>query len=219
MPAPINVAILEDHQSIIDGYHLRLDAADGIQVVGIAANGEDFTSLLREKQDVDVLIMDVSVPVSPTDPTPIPVLHYIPKILEDKPKIKILVISMHTQRSLVQALADAGVSGYIFKHDSDSIRRLPSIIKAVSNGSRYFYDELSEGLGYRIARDAILTPRQLEILTLCASHPDNSAEQIAAQLGIAGSTVRNQLSDAYERLQVHTKAAAIARARYLGLIP
>lgn len=215
MPSPIRVAILEDHQSIIDGYHMRLDNASGIEVVGIAASGEELHSLLRERREVDVLIMDISVPASPDDTSPIPVLYFVPKLLAERPNLNILVISMHTQRSLVRALADAGVSGYIFKHDSDSIRRLPAIIKIISSGSKYFDETAEEDSPSR----AILTNRQLEILTLCASYPDASTERVAAQLGIASSTARNLLSDAYERLNVRTKAAAIERARSLGLIP
>lgn len=219
MLSPVKVAILEDHQSIIDGYHMRLDEASGIKVVGIAANGEELSSLLKEWQDVDVLIMDVTVPSSPSDESPIPILHYVPRILADKPNINILIVSMHTQPTLVKALSDAGVSGYIFKHDSDSIRRLPAIIKSISIGGRYFTENPEDETNPESSSKQILTGRQLEILTYCASYPDLSTDQIALQIGIASSTIRNLLSETYERLNVHTKAAAITKARSLGLIP
>jgi DNA-binding NarL/FixJ family response regulator len=219
MVSPIKVAILEDHQSIIDGYHLRLDDASGIKVVGIANNGEELNSLLAEAQEVDVLIMDVSVPSSSTNENPIPILHYVPRILQKKPNINILIVSTHSQLSLVKALDNAGVSGYIFKHDSDSIRRLPAIIKTISAGGRYFYEELEEAKKKENTLPLGLTTRQLEILTFCASYPDLSTEQLAQQMGIASSTIRNLLSETYIRLNVHSKAAAISRAKTLGLIP
>jgi DNA-binding NarL/FixJ family response regulator len=219
MLSPVKVAILEDHQSIIDGYHMRLDEASGIRVVGIATNGEELNSLLKEWQDVDVLIMDVTVPSSSTDDSPIPILHYVPRILKDKPNINILIVSTHAQPTLVKALSDAGVSGYIFKHDSDSIRRLPAIIKSVSTGGRYFSDHPDNTSKPDFASKQLLTSRQLEILTYCASYPDLSTDQIALQIGTASSTIRNLLSETYERLNVHTKAAAIDKARALGLIP
>lgn len=219
MVSPIKVAILEDHQSIIDGYHMRLDEASGIKVVGIANNGEELSTLLKEWHEVDVLIMDVSVPSSHNNENPIPILHYVPRILADKPNLNILIVSMHTQPSLIKALSDAGVSGYIFKHDSDSIRRLPAIIKSVSTGGRYFSDYPDDTSNPDGASKQILTTRQLEILTYCASYPDLSTDQLAVQLGIASSTIRNLLSETYERLNVHTKAAAITKARQLGLIP
>jgi two-component system nitrate/nitrite response regulator NarL len=219
MVSPIKVAILEDHQSIIDGYHLRLDDASGIKVVGIANNGEELNSLLAETQEVNVLIMDVSVPSSSTNENPIPILHYVPRILQKKPNINILIVSTHSQLSLVKALEHAGVSGYIFKHDSDSIRRLPAIIKSISAGGRYFYEGLEEAKKKENTLPLGLTTRQLEILTFCASYPDLPTEQLAQQMGIASSTIRNLLSETYIRLNVHSKAAAISRAKTLGLIP
>jgi DNA-binding NarL/FixJ family response regulator len=219
MASPIKVAILEDHQSIIDGYHMRLDDASGIKVVGIANNGQELNSLLEQKQEVDVLIMDVNVPSSPVNENPIPILHYVPKILKSRPNVNILIVSMHTQSSLVKALASAGVSGYIFKHDSEAIRKLPAIIKTISSGGKYFHENESEAEKTEVSNAHGLTSRQLEILTFCASYPDLPTDQIAQQLGSAHSTIRNLLSETYVRLNVHSKAAAIAKARALGLIP
>ena len=219
MISPIKVAILEDHQSIIDGYQLRLDDASGIKVVGTASNGEELNSMLLHQPAIDVLIMDITVPSSPFNETPIPILQYVPQILKGKPNLNILIISMHTQASLVKALADVGVSGYIFKHDSDSIRRLPAIIRSITSGQKYFKDNSHGEIHTENASKQILTSRQLQVITFCATNPDLSTEQAAIELGIASSTIRNLLSESYERLNVHTKAAAIAKARMLGLIP
>jgi DNA-binding CsgD family transcriptional regulator len=64
-----------------------------------------------------------------------------------------------------------------------------------------------------------ITNRQLEILSLCAAYPDLSSDQLADRLGVASSSLRTTLSETYFRLNVHTKAAAISKARELGLIP
>jgi two-component system capsular synthesis response regulator RcsB len=214
MPSPIKVAVVEDHQGIIDGYHMRLTEASGIQLVGVAQNGEELNDLLEKTRELDVLIMDVHVPTSAMDRNPIPILHYVPHILKNNPQLNILVISMLDQPALVKALAQAGVSGYILKGNGDAIRRLPAILKSVSSGGRYF-----EGLETDAEGKPVLTNRQLVVLTFCAAYPDLSTEHAAQQLGIAPSTVRNLLSETYERLGVRTKAAAISRAKELGLIP
>ena len=219
MISPIKVAILEDHQSIIDGYQLRLDDASGIKVVGTASNGEELNNMLLQHHSIDVLIMDITVPSSPVNETPIPILQYVPQILHSSPSLNILIISMHTQMSLVRALANAGVSGYIFKHDSDSIRRLPAIIRSISSGQKYFTENSHGEVNTENAAKQVLTDRQLQVITYCATYPDLSTDQAAVELGIASSTIRNLLSESYERLNVHTKAAAIAKARMLGLIP
>jgi DNA-binding CsgD family transcriptional regulator len=66
--------------------------------------------------------------------------------------------------------------------------------------------------------DSALSPRQLETLSLCQAYPNESTAQLAARLSIANSTLRNLLSGAYIKLDVHTRNAAITKASQLGLI-
>jgi DNA-binding NarL/FixJ family response regulator len=217
MLSKIRVAILDDHQSIIDGFTYRLSMAPEIQIVSTAIYGEELEPMLADKE-VDVLLLDVSIPNSPEDHNPYPVLHIIPHILKNYPSLNILVISMFTQHSLIDALVNAGISGYIFKDDQTSIQQLDKIVKNIANGSIYFsqgaYRDVSEGLV-----ESLLTPRQLEALFLCASRPDGETMALAGNLGITGSTMRNLLSGAYLRLGVRTRAAAIAKAHQLGILP
>jgi len=217
MLSKIRVVILDDHQSIIDGFTYRLSMDPEIQIVSTALFGEDLEPMVANNP-VDVLILDVSVPNSPSDHNPYPVLHTIPTLLKNYPGLNILVISMFTQRSLVEALINAGICGYILKDDQSSIQQLDKIVRQVANGGIYF----SEGATWQSqseSPDAILTPRQLEALSLCASHPDGDTVLLANELGVTGSTLRNLLSGSYLRLGVRTRAAAIAKAHQLGIIP
>ena len=120
MISTIRVAILDDHQSIIDGFIYRLSMNPRIQITGTAIYGEDLKSMVADKE-VDVLLLDVSVPNSPEDHNPYPILHIIPSLLKKNPKLNILIISMFTQPSLIDALVNTGISGYILK-----MTRLPS---------------------------------------------------------------------------------------------
>ena len=119
---------------------------------------------------------------------------------------------------MIDALVNTGVSGYIFKDDQVSIQKLDKIVEIIANVGVYF----NQG-ACRDARedsiDSVLTPRQLEALSLCASHPDGDTLALAGKLGITGSKMRNLLSGAYLRLGVRTRAAAIARAHQLGILP
>src|SRR5215211_4034572 len=82
MPAEkVRVAILDDHQSIIDGYIFRFSRTPEIEVVAIASYGEELEPLLA-KHRVDVLLLDLSVRTSPENPNPFPILHTIPKLLQ-----------------------------------------------------------------------------------------------------------------------------------------
>jgi DNA-binding NarL/FixJ family response regulator len=217
MLSSIRVAILDDHQSIIDGFTYRLSMDPTIQIVSTALFGEDLEAMVANNP-VDVLLLDVSVPNSPQDHNPYPVLHTIPGLLKEYPGLNILVISMFTQRSLIEALVNTGISGYIFKDDQSSIQQLDKIVRTVANGGIYF----SEGATWEPQAgnpDSILTPRQLEALSLCASNPDGDTVFLANELGVTGSTLRNLLSGSYFRLGVRTRAAAIAKAHQLGIIP
>jgi DNA-binding CsgD family transcriptional regulator len=63
-----------------------------------------------------------------------------------------------------------------------------------------------------------LTPRQLELLSLCAAYPDLSTADLGQMMSVSNSTVRNLLSNAYIRLNVHSRTAAVEKAREMGLI-
>jgi len=217
MLSKIRVAILDDHQSIIDGFFYRLSMDPRIQIVGTAIYGEDLEPIIAENA-VDVLLLDISVPNSPSDHNPYPILHFIPLLLQKFTNLHILIISMFTQNSLIDALVNTGISSYIFKDDQPSIQKLDKIVEIIANGGIYF----SQG-ACRYVREqpagSLLTPRQLEALSLCASRPDGDTISLAGNLGITGSTMRNLLSGAYLRLGIRTRAAAIARANQLGILP
>ena len=64
----------------------------------------------------------------------------------------------------------------------------------------------------------LLTPRQMEVLSLCAAYPDASTSDLAQMMSISNSTVRNLLSNLYLRLGVHSRTAAVEKAREMGLV-
>lgn len=217
MKEKIRVAILDDHQSIIDGYIYRLDSASDIEVVATATYGEELEPLLAD-HEVDVLLLDVVVPTSSANANPYPILYLIPRLLETHADLVILFMSMHAQRSLIRAVIEAGASGYILKDDQASIRTLAAIIRSVAGGGIHFSQKAHAQLLRNSSEKDALTPRQHEVLSLAAAYPDLTSADLADTLGIAHSTVRNLLSGAYMRLGVRSRSAAIVRARQLGLI-
>ena len=103
----VRIAILDDHQTILDGYRFRLGQNPRIEIVGTAAYGEELETLLA-RSPVDVVILDVSVPTSPANPNPYPILYTIPRLLQNYPTLAVLVVSMLAERSLIRAVLDAG---------------------------------------------------------------------------------------------------------------
>lgn len=211
----IKVAILDDHQSILDGYSYRLSDPECV-IVGMAIYGEDIEKILADSRP-NVLILDANVRTSSENPNPFPILSFVRITLQKYPDLKILVISMLTSGALIEALVDAGVRGYIFKEDEGSILQLFHVIKIIAQGGAFFSPGAWEKV--RPGQSAlILTSRQLEVLSVSAAYPDLSTYAQAQKLAISSSTFRNLLSGAYKRLGVSTRTAAIVRANRLGLI-
>jgi two-component system nitrate/nitrite response regulator NarL len=220
MPAEkVRVAILDDHQSIIDGYIYRLSNTPDIEVVATATFGEELEPVLGQ-HPADVLLLDLSVRTSPDNPNPFPILYLVPKLLQKHPNLSVLIISMFAEPGLMRSIIEAGASGYILKDDQSAFRELGNVVLSVAHGGIYFSkkahnlylkSETSEN------GDA-LTPRQLEVISLCAAYPDASTSDLAQMMTISNSTVRNLLSSLYLRLGVHSRTAAVEKARELGLI-
>jgi DNA-binding NarL/FixJ family response regulator len=217
MPPKIRVAILDDHQSIIDGYRFRLSQSPEIEVVATTAYAVELENVLTERP-VDVLILDVNVPTGQDNANPYPILYAIPRWLQQYPQLSILVISMHDQRTLIKNVMEAGASGYILKDDPDTIRELASVVRAVAGGGIHFSQRAHRYLLKDQSEAAELTGRQVEVISLCAAYPNKTSSDLAQEMGIANSTVRNLLSSAYLRLGARNRVAAITKARQLGLI-
>lgn len=218
MSDQIRVAILDDHQSIVDGYRFRLANSQRVMVVSALQYGDELETTL-ENQPVDVLLLDVGVPTSADNPNPYPILYVIPSLLQRYPSLAILVISMHDERGLIRGVMEAGASGYILKDDHATLVDLENVIITVQNGgihlSRRANDILMRGVE---GKESLLSKRQLEALSLCLSFPDSTTAELAKKMSISNSTIRNLLSGAYIKLGVRTRTAAVAKARQLGLI-
>ena len=220
MQRKVRVAILDDHQSIVDGYLYRLRDNPRIEVVASLSYGEDLEPLLARRPTPDVLILDVSVPTSQDNSNPYPILHIIPELLQKFPDLHLIVISVFADRGLIRAVAEAGASGYILKDDHAMIRDLGSAVLSVADGGICFSQRAHRTLltGDTRPTNERLSARQLEALSLCAAYPNQSTAELAYKMTVSNSTVRNLLSSAYLRLGVRTRAAAIEKARDLGLI-
>lgn len=216
MTRKIRIAILEDHQATIDGYRYRLPEDAGFEIVTAVTYGEALMPALQA-HPVDVLLLDVSAPNSEEDRSPYPVFSLIVQLREQYPELKIIIISMHGERMLIESALRAGVSGYIMKDDVAAIQNLATIIRTVIGGGSHLSQQVLQILADSKPR-VQLTPRQIQILSLCAAYPNLTQAEIAKQLNVADTTVRNSLSSAYQRLGVRNLVAAIAKARELGVI-
>jgi two-component system response regulator DesR len=212
----IKVAVLDDHQSVIDGYAYRLAESRRIRVVASAAYGQDLLPMLHQHEP-DVLVLDLTVPTSPDNQNPFPVLTLLPQIRFKFPDLAVLVISMHAAPALIRAVMRAGAQGYVLKDDVQRIQALHRVVIDVAHGRHSFSPAVEDV--QKQTRVLPLTERQLELLSLLVAYPDMTLAEVARRQHVAHSTVRNMLSDAYRRLGVRTRAAALAEVQRLGLLP
>jgi DNA-binding NarL/FixJ family response regulator len=218
MAKKIRVTILDDHQSTIDGYVYRLGHVPELEIVATLRFGEDLGPSL-ESHPTDVLVLDFSLRISPENPNLYPTLTEIPKLLQLYPNLDVLMISMFAERSIIRAVMEAGASGYVLKDDAAAIQDLANVIISVADGGIF----LSERAGQLYQKhsselESNLSRRQLEVLLLCAAFPSSKTAELAQKMCVSNSTVRNLLSGAYLKLDAHTRAGALEKARQLGLL-
>jgi DNA-binding NarL/FixJ family response regulator len=88
----------------------------------------------------------------------------------------------------------------------------------IASGGVYFSREAHKIIMRQASSSQLLSPRQLEVLSLCAAYPEKTTAELADMLTVAHATVRNILSVLYMRLGVRGRTAALVKARELGLI-
>lgn len=215
----IRVTILDDHQSIVDGYIYRLSKFPRIEVVKTLSYGDELEAALA-RHPTDVLLLDVGVPTGPGNENPYPILYVIPALIQKYPELSVLVISMYAERGLIRGVMEAGASGYILKDDQAAIRELGKVVISVAEGEIYLSPKARGLYEKHQSKEGgkSLTARQLEALSLCAAYPNETTFKLAQKIGVSHSTFRNLLHSTYMKLGVNNKAAAIAKARQLGLI-
>lgn len=219
MQSKVHVAILDDHPIIVEGYLSKLGKDPQIEVTATMGVANLLEPVLQ-KGEVDVLILDVSVPTSAENRNPYPILRVIPDLLEKHPNLNILVISMRAERGLIREVMAAGANGYILKDDQNANDNLPWIIKSVAEGGVYLSEEAGALYGKQLENEngKQLSPRQFEALSLCSVYPGEKSIVLAKKMYITHSAFRTLLSGAYIKLGARNRTEAIVMARQMGLI-
>ncbi len=196
----ITTIIVDDHIIMRDGLRGLLEEESDIEVVGEADNGRDAVKIVLEKTP-DIVIMDVAM----HDMNGIEATRQIKK---ENSKIKIIALSMHSERQIVIGMFRAGASAYLLK-DSTSIE-LVEAIRAVYLGRKYLSEKISDIVIQEISdvrKDpgeiAIgkLTQRESEILQLLSE--GNSTKHIAEILFISPKTVESHRANIMDKLNIH----------------
>lgn len=205
-PVKITLALVDDHQLVIDGLMSLLKGHDRFKVAFATTNPTDVIKKLQE-QPVDILLTDVMMPgLSGSD--------LAKKIRQQFPAIKILALSMNGQGDLVnEMISDADISGYILKNVG-KLELLKALDK-IASGGIYFSEEVLNELQKSSRRkkeneEAHLTGREIEIITYIEKEYNN--KQIAEALFISERTVETHRKNIFRKTNTNTVIGLIKYA-------
>ena len=207
---PIRLLIADDHPVFRQGLRAMLDSTDEFDVIGEAADGDEAVASALELKP-EVTLMDLRMPgLNGIDATR--------KILEANPGMGVVVLTMFEDDDSVFAAMRAGARGYLLKgSEQDEVIRA---IRSVASGEAIFGPAIAGRLiAYFSSANATafpeLTDREREVLELIAKGKNNQA--IANELVLSLKTVRNHVSNVFNKLQVTDRAGAIVKAREAGM--
>jgi two-component system response regulator NreC len=181
----VNIILADDHTLFREGLLSILNDELGFKVVAQAENGREVVKLAN-KMDVDVIVMDIAMPE-------LNGIEATSQVLHDHPDVKVIALSMHSDRHFVQGMLKAGAKGYLLKDCAGN-----ELIKAVREVmlDRYY---ISEEISTSVLNDYVgklvdegnevseLTSREKEVLQLIAE--GKSTQDIADTLFISIKTV------------------------------
>lgn len=206
MPPKITVLLVDDHALVRRGFRRMLEDDPEISVVGEASDGREAVRLALELNP-KVIVMDCAMPeLNGIDATR--------QILEKFPDAEILMLSMHSEETLVNQALEAGARGYVLKNAMDL--DLVSAVKSVAAGMTVLDPQVSRPQNLKGERGGGLTPRELEILQHIVAGKSN--KEIAVDLNLSVNTVSVHRANIMDTLGIHKTAELVVYAIRNGLV-
>lgn len=201
----IRILIADDHSLVRHGLAAIINMEEDTQVVGEAGDGEEAIALWRELRP-DVVLMDLRMPK-------VEGVEAIRRIRAEDPRAGIIVLTTFDHDEDIYAGLRAGAKAYLLKDVEPE--ELFRCIRAVHSGEAYLQSKVAVRLAQRV-HDESLTGREEQILKLLAEGKSNRA--IGQALFITESTVKSHLKSLFVKLDVTSRAEAVALAARRGLV-
>jgi DNA-binding NarL/FixJ family response regulator len=206
MKHTISVLLVDDHRLVRSGFRRMLEDHADIAVIGEAADGDEAVMLAKNLKP-DVIVMDCSMPR-------VNGLDAMRQVLKDSPHAAVLMLSMHSEDTLVRQALTAGAKGYILKNAIHV--DLETAVRKVATGEIVVDPQVAKPTHLKGESSPGLTQRELEILQHIVGGESN--KEIAADLGLSANTVSVHRANIMDALGVHNTAELVVYAIRNGLV-
>jgi two-component system invasion response regulator UvrY len=194
------ILIVDDHEVLRDGVKRVFEKQPGLFIFGEAGTASEAIRLVRE-QDWDVVVLDLTLGGRSG-------LEVLKELKQTRPRLPVLILSLHSEETFARRAFKAGAAGYITK-DSPRSELLKAVDK-VSSGERYLSSALAESLVVDLGRGTdrppheALSNREFEVLRLIAS--GKTVGEIAAVLFLSSGTISTYRTRILEKMGMKTSA-------------
>ena len=200
--------VVDDHKIFRESLAFMLTNQAGVEVIGLAGNGKEFTTIL-EKNKPDIVLMDIEMPIMDG-------IEATKIALQKFPDLKILVLSMHDEDEFYNTMIDLGVKGFVLKEsDSTEVQRA---IEEVLAGRLFFSQDLLLRLlkKRKNQQEIDLSLREKEVLSLIAQGLSN--QEIADKLHLSIRTVEKHRSELLDKTESKNSISLVVYAIKNGLV-
>jgi two-component system invasion response regulator UvrY len=196
----IKILIADDHAIFREGLkHILAECAD-VNVAGEASNGQEVLEKIW-KDKYDIVLLDISMPGMSG-------LEVLKQVKMEKPKLPVLVLSMHPEEQYAVRVLRAGASGYLTKESAPD--ELITAVRKISKGRKYITSSLAERLAFEMEIDSekpvheILSDREYQVLRMIAA--GKTIKQIAENLSLSIKTVSTYRTRIMDKMKMKTNA-------------
>jgi DNA-binding NarL/FixJ family response regulator len=208
--------LVDDHRLVRHGLQLILDAEPDLEVVAEADDGVAALEVIRRREDIDLAVLDVSMPRMTG-------LQVLQELAHLRPRMRFLMLSMHDDEEYFFEALRAGASGYVLKSAAD--RDLVEACRSALRGEPFIYpkaaaalirDYLAQGRREGDGPPERLTARESQILKLIAEA--HTSQQIADALVISVKTVESHRANILDKLGMSDRVELTRYAIKRGLV-
>jgi two-component system response regulator DegU len=210
----IRLMLVDDHKMLREGLRRSLEE-EGFYVVGEAADGDSAVRLVPAAKP-DVILMDVSMPDMDG-------VEATRRILHNDPDQRIVMLTMHADKDILDAAIKAGAVGYLTK--DCAIEEVIDAVRMAASGETALSPQLAKSMLQEVRKidqtaareeDRLVTKREEEVLQLIAD--GCSTPEVAGRLYISQKTVKNHLASIYEKLNARDRTQAVLLAVRMGIV-